>query len=220
MSELPIAGLMKVGRYASVDEANIYAAALTASGIESQIFGSNANAWTGLQNLSFVELFVAKADGARAREILSHPEMDDVEPVEDDENSPKADEQGRPLVPLAAYENIRDLRDAMTVLASGEVTAFAPKLMPRGDRPAGQGNRFILRVAEDDLEVAQSLLAEEAEEDQDEPRCPKCGAWRVHAVSTFFKEIASAFGPPKRPGEMECTACKYRGKSEEFWPAE
>jgi hypothetical protein len=211
------AGLVKVGRYPTADEANIYAAMLDAEGIVCHVFGSNDHLST--TSLAVVELFVSKQDAAQAMQVLSRPEMDDLEPAEDDD-SPQLDEQGRPLVDVAAYESVRDLRDAETILASAEVVVYPPKLEPRGDRPHGQGNRFILRVVEDDLELARKLLIEEAEEDQNEPRCPKCGAWRVRPISSFFREIASAFGPPQRPREMECEACRYRGSGGEFWPAE
>jgi hypothetical protein len=211
------AGLVKVGRYLTPDEANIYAAMLDAEGIPCHIFGYNDHLATS--SLAAVELFVARADAERAMQVLSRPELDDLEPAEDDD-SPQVDQQGRPLAEVAAYESVRDLRDAETILASAEVVAYPPKLVPRGNRPHGQGNRFVLRVAEDDLELARQLLIEEAEEDQNEPRCPKCGAWRVRPISSFFKEIASAFGPPQRPREMECEACRYRGNGDEFWPAQ
>src|SRR6202035_2498259 len=45
--------------------------------------------------------------------------------------------QPLPLVPAAAYESLRLLREAQTILAAARLRSFLPTLVPRGERPAG-----------------------------------------------------------------------------------
>ena len=111
------------------------------------------------------------------------------------------------------------MREAQTLLASARVNAFLPPIIPRGDRPAGEGKRFILRVAEDDLPRAQSLLTHENPQDNDpeDLHCPKCGSWRVYPVSHFWQGMATTVGlAPKPLAEVDCLVCRYRGPKSEF----
>lgn len=109
-----------------------------------------------------------------------------------------------------------DLRDAQTLLASERMKAYGPRLVMRGKSPPGEGRRFILRVAEKDLPAAQALLEEESQEDRDQPRCPRCRAWRVHPQRSFFKGLAGVVGLGGEPATMECHSCHYRGPAAEF----
>jgi hypothetical protein len=116
------------------------------------------------------------------------------------------------------------MRDASTVLAAARVRFHLPTLAPRGDRPPGEGARFVVRVAEEDLERAQSVLEEAEEESADEqdPRCPRCSAWRVHPIRSggLLRGIGRALGlgkPLPFEGEgFECLACRHQGPREEF----
>ena len=190
---------------------------LANEGIRSQIFGANINQvdWFW-QVFNDVELIVQEADAQRAKDVLSRTTLDDVEPADEPENGPTPmDEHGNLLAPVAAYETPADLRDGQTVLASEHIAAYGPKLVMRGDKPSGTGRRFILRVAERNLEAAQALLAEEADENKDEPRCPKCGSWQVISRAGLLKDLASAAGL-SGPGDCECLSCHYRAPAAHF----
>jgi hypothetical protein len=119
------------------------------------------------------------------------------------------------LAIVGTYDSFREMRDAQTVLASGRIRAFVPPMAPRGDRPAGVGKRFILRVAEADLNRAKALLADEAQDDSDEPRCPKCGSWRILQPQSIMGDLAALVGLGHER-QFECLACHYRAKSSEF----
>ncbi len=164
-------GWVKVVTYGSATEAELYSGILAAQGVNSQVFGANTNAvdwfWQGFND---VDLLVQEADVEHAKDILSKASGDGLEPAEEPKDAPPAaDEAGNLLVPVGAFENVRRMRDAQAVLASGGIDAYGPRLVLRGNGAAGVGKRFILRVTEKDLESARSVLAEEAEEDRDEP---------------------------------------------------
>lgn len=210
-------GWVKVVTYGSATEAELYAGILAAEGIECQVFGANTNAvdwfWQGFND---VDLLVPEAEVEHAKDVLSKSSSDGLEPAEEPKGTPPpADEDGNLLVPVAGYENIRRLRDAQAVLASAQIDAFGPRLVLRGDRPAGVGKRFILRVAEKDLESARQILADEAEQDRDEPRCPKCGSWSVTPRNVLRASLAKLVGQ-KAQEQYECSSCHYRGSAAEF----
>ena len=181
-----------------------------------------AGGWTS------VELHVRKEDAARAAAVLArYADDSDLEPAEDWQDAPPPlDDAGRPiaLAAAAAYEGARRMRDAATVLAAARVQFYLPMLAPRGDRPKGEGARFVLRVAEEDLERARAVLenAEEEAGHEDEPRCPRCSAWRVHPVRSggLLRGIGQALGlskPLPFEGEgFECLACHHQGPREDF----
>jgi len=211
-------GWVQLSTFGIADDAELCHAILGAAGIESQVFGANTNYLTWFwQGFADVDLIVREADLQKAKEILAQPDYRELEPMEEPAGELK-DEKGRRLEVVAAFDNAVDLRDARTVLDSARIRAYAPRLVLRGDRPAGTGDRFVLRVAENDVEKAQALLDQEAEDDADQPRCPKCGSWRARPVKNFVGEIAGAFGLGGKPREMECGACKYRGEAGEFLP--
>ena len=86
------------------------------------------------------------------------------------------------------------------------------------------GNRVALLVvgeyatalemldASEDVACARSVLSEAL--DSDEPRCPKCGAWRVHRHgSGLLAWLASLFGPGESADgvqALECLRCGHR----------
>jgi hypothetical protein len=210
--------LVVLARFNTANEAELRAAVLEGEGIHAEVFGANFNQvnwyWQGFNS---VELNVRAGDLERAAEILANTGDDDLEP--DDQTAsaaPAVDEQGLELVPAAAFETAAAMRDAQTVLASAKIASYVPRLVPRGDRPPGMGARFVVKVAIDDLQQARELLAEEAQDDSEYPRCPKCGSWRVHAKSSVINEIASVVGLKKPPTVMECLACGYKAAAGEF----
>jgi len=208
-SDVPDAGWMKIARYANNEDAEIDAAELRANGFQAQVFGAKStNLNAAYQAADDVELWVPDKEAQRASEFLKRAAAKTPEPPqESEETQGDVDQKGRALVLAGEYETARELRDAETLLASARIATFV----------ATRESSFILRVANEDLDAAQELLAEEVE-DADEPKCPKCGSWRTHAVSSFFAEIASAFGSKATAKMTECLACQYRGPTAEFWP--
>jgi hypothetical protein len=219
-----IGAMVRVRRFANSGEAELRASALAAEGIPSQVFNANASS-LGYPGFVDVELHVRQEDAQRALEVLARDAAeDDLEPQEPSPADPSpTDDNGNAvnLVPLVAFDSVRLMRDAQTILSSARIRTYPPALAPRGDRPPGQGARYILRVAEDDLERARHVLteadADAASEDENEGRCPRCRSWRVFPVSQFWKSLAAMVGVgPKPQPLMECLACKYVGPKEEF----
>lgn len=220
LSSIP-GGAMTVGRYTSAIEAALPSSELAAEGIPNHLLNANINA-LGAHFASFtaVELQVHESDAARAREILERINADDLEPAAVTAGPP-LDEKGEPMRVLAAgaFERVREMRDAQTVLASAGIAAFPPALVRRGDLPAGTGRRFVLRVHEEDLERARALLSETELEgiEDDDPRCPKCHSWRIYPVSNLIGKILSLFAIAPPPENLtDCLACGYRGPTVEF----
>jgi|GEM_PF-4118119 len=217
---LPSTGFVKLSRCATASGAELLAAVLNAEGIKAEVFGAIANSLYGVwQGEIEAELWVPAEDAGRALEFLKQSTFEDLEPAPEPQHSMPVDDQGRPTVVAAAFDTARALRDAQTVLASAEIDAYLPRLEPRGDNPPGAGPRFLLRVAAEDLESAQSVLAEEAENERDELRCPKCASWRVYPDTTLLQSLSTVAGAQNESGEVECLACKHRGSREEFTPA-
>lgn len=210
-----------VGRYANSMEAAMHVSRLESEGITCITANSNvSNLGIPYSGFTTVDVQVDSVDAARALEILQ-TNPDELEPAEGSDVPAALDENGQPLTLVEAgrYESVQQLRSAETVLASSRVRTFAPILVNRGSRPRGTGRRFVLRVAEDDLERAQSLLkkAEADDADDDDPRCPECDPWRVYPVGAFWQSLGAMFGlarPPQK--QIECLACRHRGTPEEF----
>ena len=223
-------GTVVVARCANSAEAEIRGSVLEGEGIPYQVHNEavmstlslHAGGWTS------VELHVRKEDAERAAAVLArYADGTDLEPVDDPPDAPApVDEAGRPvgLAVAAAYVSARQMRDAATVLAAARVRFYLPTLAPRGERPRGAGARFVVRVADEDLERAQSVLedAEEEAGEEDDPRCPRCQAWRVHPVHAggILRGIGRVLGLSKPlPFEgagFECLACHHVGPAEEF----
>ena len=179
--------MVTVARCANAAEAELYAGALADAGIPAHVLNRNTNALGAYVGAADVEVQVLESDAGRARELLNAVQNpDELEPADEADDPPPADDEGRPLAleVVAAFEHAGAMRDAATILAAANVRAYTPRLVPRGDRPPGEGKRFVLRVQEDDADRARSVLEAAAEEDaaeggaEDEPRCPKCRSWR------------------------------------------
>jgi hypothetical protein len=210
--------LVKLRSFGSAEQAELVASVLSAEGIRTQILGEHANSLGFIyQGFAGVDLMVQADDASRAAEILART-TEDLEPVDEAPSSaptPESDQKPAWVV-AGAFASVRAMLDAQVVLASANIPSVVPALAPRGDRPPGTGKRFKLRVAFEDLERAQSLLGEQ--DDSDEPRCPKCGSWRVYPDATWIETLADIAGLGRKPAEKyQCLACKYRGGEAEFF---
>lgn len=202
-------------------EAQLYANELAAHGIDYYLMNQNANVLGPYAGASPLELQVREQDVPETQAVLSrfHVNPAEVEPAEDSDPSKSIpDPVGAGLlVAAAAYDNPRGLFDAASTLGAARVECFLPLLVPRGERPAGEGNRFVLWVREADAERARETLAQADAERaaEDEPRCPKCGSYRVDlAPAPWPGLIRFLFGRRSdRPREMQCFRCRER------WPA-
>ena len=209
----PPGGLVRIARYGNADDAELDAMELRARGFEASVLGGNYASLNEFhQGYHQVELLVPEAQAERAREFLRAAAKSPEPPEQSEEEQGNADEKGRPLVVAAEFEDVRQLRTAETALGAADIACVSAAR-------SSDGPRYVLRVAEPDLDAALQALADEADDSADDPQCPQCGSWRIHAVSSFFAEIASAFRGEQRPRSMQCLACKYRGPAEEFWPA-
>jgi hypothetical protein len=211
-----------VGRYSNEMEASMHAALLDAEHIYAKVLNSNVNSMgVFVSGFTEVEVQVHEADAARAMEILN-TDLDELEPVEEPPDAPPVlNERGEAvrIVPAGAFDNVRRLRAAQTLLASASVRAFPPRLIKRGERPAATGKRFVLQVFEEDLDRAQALLdeAETQDQDDDDPHCPKCHSWRVFPVGQFWTCFAAFWHLcPWPQKQMECLVCHHRGLAEDF----
>ncbi len=217
--------MVRLASFGNASEAELQAAELGAEGIRTTVLNGNVNS-LGMPYSGFsrVEIHVHPDDVERATAVLALATSDDLEPVDDANAVPVTDDEGHSvtLAPVAAFESVRLLRDAQTILAAGHVSSHLPIMAPRGDRPPGQGKRFILRVCEDDLDKARRLLdAAEDEADAEDFRCPQCHAWRVIPVPQIWKSFVALICFTSAPEEqMECLACKHHGPKAEFLPTQ
>jgi len=200
-------------------EAQLFANELASHDIEYFLVNQNV---TGLgfpySGFSQIELQVREQDLAESQRILTNVQVNPLELEPEDTGDPKIpipDPGGEGVLVMAcAYENPRDLFDAAASLGAARIEAFVPSIVPRRDRPAGEGKRFVLRVREEDLERAVEILndAESERAENDEPRCPKCGSYHVAAPSRPLGKLMKfliGFGPLP-PSEAECLRCKHR----------
>ena len=198
-------------------EAQIHANELAGHGIDYYVMNQNtSDVLSGYVGFTCIELQVRMEDAEQAAAVLSTMEINpsEVEPAEPtDPDQPIRDPAGDGmLATAAAFNNPRDLLDAAAVLGAGHIESFLPMLVSRGDRPAGTGNRFILRVHQDDMEQARELLARAASEEakDDEPRCPKCGSYRVTPVPQLRAKLVDFVFGRRTPAIMECLRCRSR----------
>lgn len=198
-------------------EAQILANELAAHDIDYYVMNQNTNDIMGTYvGFTYVELQVRKEDAERASAILSKLEVNplEIEPAEIiDPAQAIADPAGDGmLVSAAAFDNPRSLFDAAATLGAARIESFLPMLVSRGDRPAGVGDRFILRVREADSERARETLSKVAAEeaDGDEPRCPTCGSYRIVQVPQFWKDVGRFLrGDTDRSCQMQCLRCRH-----------
>jgi DNA-directed RNA polymerase subunit RPC12/RpoP len=166
-------------------------------------------------------LQVSEADAPAATELLARLQLDpsEVEPEHDaDPDAPVADPTGPGmLTPAAAYDNPRYLFDAAASLGASHIESFLPSLVPRGDRPPGSGNRFVIRVREADLERARAILQGQDEpQEKAEPRCPRCGSWRVYLHPPKQGLVNFLLGRiPEQPQRLECLRCHHTWETEQ-----
>lgn len=215
----PTAPAVTVRKFYDAVEAQLYANVLEAAGIEYSLLNMNTNTLGAYSAFSQVELQVRDEDAAEARAVLDGLQLDpvDVEPEADpgpEASIPDPAGDGE-LVPAAAYATPRELYDAAGALGGARIECFLPVLVPRGDRPKGAGNRFVVRVRAGDVSRAREVLAGEAApegRDDDEPRCPSCGSWRTYAVPSPWPGLANFLlgRAPEQPRQTECLRCHHR----------
>jgi hypothetical protein len=217
--------LVSVASCGDAAEAQMVASALAAAGIPSAVVNEHTNALGGYVGRTWVEVHVGVEDRDRAAALVSEIRSGDAFVPEDDppdgsaDIAADADGTRVPLAVAATFETARDMYDAAAVLGAARIPTYLPNLLPRGPRPGGaqaeaQGRppAFKVRVTEDDLPRARALL-EEAEEDEDEPRCPRCGSWRVHREGgSFLYWLKDLFVGGRADGvrALECLACGHR----------
>ncbi len=125
--------------------------------------------------------------------------------------------EGSTWVGKSFANRARAMHEAAMVLESSHVAVLMPHLAPRGDRPAGEGPRFVLRVQADDVERAQGMLNRASEDrEEDELRCPKCGSYTVHVNKYEFTNFLLGFAGKGKPVDCECMKCHYKGDPAEF----
>ena len=220
---LPYQGLLAsnavtVRRFYDSFEAQLYANGLAAQGIDYYLMNQNANVLGAWGGSSQVELQVREEDLPIAQQALAqfHVNPLEVEPAEDsDPSQPIPDPSGvGRLVSAAAYDNPRRAFDAASTLGAARVECFLPLLVPRGDRPPGEGNRFVLWVREADGERARHILAQADAEQAagDEPRCPTCGSYRVELAPAPWPGIVNFLLGRRSevPRQMQCFRCRGR----------
>lgn len=208
-----------IRQFRQIYEAQLFANELATHGIDYYVMNQNTNDVMGTYvGFTFVELQVREQDVERATAVLANLELNplEVEPAEaTDPDQPLPNPAGNGmLVSAAAFDNPRSLFDAAATLGAARIESFLPTLVARGNRPAGVGKRFILRVMQDDVEQAKGLLDQAAEEESkdDEPRCPQCGSFRVMPLPQVRARLINFLLGRQTPQIMECLRCQQR------WP--
>jgi len=206
-----------VRKFYSALEAQLYANELADHDIEYSIVNQNAATTLGwYSGFAQVELQVHAEDAPEARQLLARLNVNssDVEPADNaDPQAPIPDPQGDGmLVTAAAYDDPGALYDAAATLGAAYIESFLPVLVPRGDRPRGSGNRFVIRVRQPDLERAREALRQEPRALDDEPRCPACGSWQTFELPAPWPGIWNFLLGRKLNNErrLECLRCHHR----------
>jgi hypothetical protein len=224
-SNLPVKWVT-VRTYLNEFEANLAGNELEANGVRWQLLNEESKSMLGWYGAYIsVRLQVHSDEVEKARAVLANhaaAEAGDLEPVEaEDPATPLQvnDEQGVPATwnTVAVFETARAMHEAAMVLESSHVAVLMPRLAPRGDRPPGEGPRFVLRVQADDVERAQAMLGRASEErEEGELQCPKCGSYSIHESKHEFTNLLLAFVGKEKPIECECMKCHYKGEAAEF----
>ncbi len=215
----PLSGkIVTLTAVSSEAAAALIADALSDGGIRSLIINSHTNS-LGVPYSGFaaIKVQVQEHDAEAAKQIVSALGRfaDDLEPAEN--TSPVAlDASGMEVETQVAeaFAHARLLFDAAAALEAAHIPHFMPNLVPRGARPVGTGNRFLLRVGPDDLPRARAILREVEADEKEEPHCPRCYSWRVIEASDWMSNLLRliSFRPILGP-HLECTQCGHR------WPA-
>lgn len=206
-----------VRKFFDVMEAQLYANELAAHDIEYSLLNQNSQNMLGwYSGFGQIELQVRQEDAAEAEELLSRLNVnpDEVEPADiSDPQAPIVDpDGGDTLVMAAAYEQPRKLYDAAATLGAANIECFLPVLVPRGTKPLGQGERFVIRVREEDLQEAREILDRQLRDHEDEPRCPRCGSWQTYQLPVPWGGIWNFLfsRTSEASGELECLRCHHR----------
>jgi len=169
---------------------------------------------------------VLSDDLERAKAVLARileSGRSDLEPVEAEDASAVMevpDESGQPVrwITVRACESVAAMRETAMALEAARVEVRVPPLVPRGEASPGQGARFIVRVAEDDVDRATSILSrkESDAEHGDDPHCPKCGNWNVFEITHELTNLFLGLFGKAKPQQCECLKCHYIGDRSEF----
>ena len=232
-------GMVTIARCAELAEAEMIAGELGAEGIRCTVTNTNTAAMGPWAGGARVYVDVPKQEAARAADVLRVRTLgDEVEPADEEEDeagfaptfagaeadAAARDEEGGPArwVVVAAYDTASRMRDAVTTLGSARIRCVVPRLVPRGDRPKGEGNRFKVRVGADELERARAVLAEsdepaaagqDADDEDAEIRCPACSSWRVHRLGSLWINVGRFFGlvgGSEKDDPLQCLACGHK----------
>jgi hypothetical protein len=125
-----------------------------------------------------------------------------------------ADDTGArvPLAVVAEFATAQEMMDASAALGAAKVRTYLPDLVPRQREAAAAPPVFRVRVAEDDLPRARRVLSEADEDEADEPRCPRCAAWRVHRKSNLLSWFLDFFRPEGAADGVQTFVCLRCGE--------
>ena len=128
-----------IAHFGSELEAALPYAELNSEGISCQMLNANVN---GLgfhfRGLSDVELQVHEQDAERARQVLDRVYATDLEPADPSPDLPGESGNDGRVVAAGAYESVREMREAQTVLASHADPVLAAGPRSPGRRAAGK----------------------------------------------------------------------------------
>jgi hypothetical protein len=203
---------------ADLGEAELVCSALRGSNVPAAVFNQHTAALGPYAGGSRIQVKVPVEDGAAAAEVLARlPWLHDVEPEPEPADGSAEfavdDRGGRvALAVVGEFASAQDMLGASAALGSVRIRAYLPNLVPRDLDAHGPPPPFRVRVAKEDLSRARSVLEESAE--PDEPRCPKCGAWRVHRHGRgLVAWLAGLFVPTESADgvqALECLRCGHR----------
>jgi hypothetical protein len=203
-------------RCANAAEAELICGELGAAGVPAVTvnqYTANLGPYAGG---SQVEVHVAVEDADHAAEVLARlPGPKDLEPAPEPPDGSAdfaTDDQGGtvPLAVVAEFGTVQEMMDASAALGSAKVRTYLPALVPRRKDTEGPPPVFRVRVAEEDLTRARAVLAED--EDADEPRCPRCAAWRVHRKSNLLSWFLDFFRPEGSADGVQTFVCLRCGE--------
>jgi hypothetical protein len=207
---------VSVASCANSGEAELVCGELSAAGVPAVTvnhYTANLGPYSGG---SQVEVQVALEDLGRAREVLARlPGPNDLEPAPEPADGSAdfaADDTGAtvPLAVVAELPTAQEMMDASAALGSAKVRTYLPDLVPRRRDAGAPPPVFRVRVAADDLARARAVLSEA--EDADEPRCPRCAAWRVHRKSNLLSWFLDFFRPEGSADGVQTFVCLRCGE--------
>jgi hypothetical protein len=206
---------VRIAGCANVGEAELICGELGAAGVPAVTvnqYTANLGPYAGG---SQVEVHVAVEDAEHAAEVLARlPGPKDLEPLPEppDGSADFATDDGItvPLAVVAELMTAQEMMDASATLGSARVRTYLPALAPRRKGAEGPPPVFRVRVAEEDLSRARAVLAEV--EDVEEPRCPRCAAWRVQRQGTWLSWLLDFFRPEGVAQGVQAFVCLRCGE--------